>query len=330
MTRLACSFVLLIAMLGCDDTDSTQPPDSGTVVTPDSGTAMPPDGGEIGAAETALFAAMNEADYDTLDEVIAKLDAAHAGAPGDNRTTFLLGIAHLWKVAEAARYPETAATVSAMHGPLVGRYLGQAHGRDPQNAVHAGFFGVFQWDFGRILGNDEMAAQGQALIDQAAATFPEFGLFLQVLAYRQLPVTDPNFQAGVDALWQWMDVCMQATIDRENPDIEPYLTEELIDGFTGERVFCWESERVPNAVKGAYLYGGDLLVKNGNVTAARVMYENAKLIPGYDSWPHRDAIEARLVDDLNARAALYQDSDPTNDPPQGKQPYSCTVCHQSM
>ena len=86
---------------------------------------------------------------------------------------------------------------------------------------------------------------------------------------------------------------------------------------------------MPNAAKGAYLVAGDVLIKQGEVAAGRVMYENATQVPGYDSWPHRDAIESRLAEDLEARAALYAGADPATWPAHGKPPLSCTLCHQT-
>jgi hypothetical protein len=287
------------------------------------------DGDDSEAAADALFDGMKRGDYASADDIIAGLDEAHAQNPDDAHMTFLLGAAHLWRVAEGARDPEHDVEITQTHAPLVGQLFGEALQRDPANAVPAGFFGLFLFDSGLAFGDPAMQGQGEALLGQAAAAHPEFGLFSQALALRNVPVDDPRLQKAVDAFWQWLDVCMGAPVDRADPDLSAFLTPDMIASFTGPRAFCWETSKVPNAAKGTLLIGADLLVKAGAVDAARVMYQNATRVPNYASWPHRDTVDARLTEDLTARAALYRDADPTNDPVQGVPPFTCTVCHEA-
>jgi hypothetical protein len=54
-----------------------------------------------------------------------------------------------------------------------------------------------------------------------------------------------------------------------------------------------------------------LLVKAGQVEAARVVYANAKYAQSYSSWPYRSELEAVASSDLYARAALYANNDPS-------------------
>jgi len=62
---------------------------------------------------------------------------------------------------------------------------------------------------------------------------------------------------------------------------------------------------------------GYALVKAGQVDVARIVYANAKYADNYAAWPYRQVLESKLASDLNARAALYADNDPMNDPPDG-------------
>lgn len=71
------------------------------------------------------------------------------------------------------------------------------------------------------------------------------------------------------------------------------------------------------------------MVKQGNVAAARVAYNNVKLFAEYRDWPYRDILQDRLSSDLDAKAALYRDADPSNDPAIGGEEVNrrCVVCH---
>ena len=65
------------------------------------------------------------------------------------------------------------------------------------------------------------------------------------------------------------------------------------------------------------------------LAAARVAYKNVTMIREYPSWPYRQLVEDRLTTDLDVRAALYQDEDPSNDPPFAGNEINrrCTICH---
>ena len=54
--------------------------------------------------------------------------------------------------------------------------------------------------------------------------------------------------------------------------------------------------------------------KAGQTSLARIAYTNATLLPTYSAWPYRPMLVDRLAT-LDARAALYADHDPNNDPP---------------
>ena len=64
--------------------------------------------------------------------------------------------------------------------------------------------------------------------------------------------------------------------------------------------------------------------------AARVMYANVKYADNYATWPYRDVLETIAGSDLNARAALYADADPKNDPPLSVPNRSCVYCHATV
>lgn len=72
---------------------------------------------------------------------------------------------------------------------------------------------------------------------------------------------------------------------------------------------------------------GNGLVKAGQVEAAKAIYHNAHYAANYDAWPYRGVLESIENSDLNARAALYADNNPKNDPPLGVPNRGCSYCH---
>jgi hypothetical protein len=279
-------------------------------------------------AETDLFAAMNVGAYSDLEVIIERLEQARAAEPDDPRHSFVLGAALQWKLAESGREPGNELAIVQTYGPRFGQAMGEAFERSGDPLI-GGFLGLNLLDVGFQTGDPELVAQGESLLGGAVGAVPEFGLFARALAHRGLPVDDQRFSGAIDDVFAWLELCTGAAIDRADPDLDGVLTGELIASFTGTRVFCWESERVPHAAKGAFLTGGDLLAKAGDADAARVMYENARLVPGYERWPFRDVLESRLAEDLDARGALYRDEDPGNDPPLLSPPFNCGFCHQA-
>jgi hypothetical protein len=75
---------------------------------------------------------------------------------------------------------------------------------------------------------------------------------------------------------------------------------------------------------------GNGLVKAGQVDAARVVYNNARLADNYATWPYRYVLETIASSDLNARSDLYADGNPSNDPPLGVPNRGCSYCHAQV
>jgi len=71
-------------------------------------------------------------------------------------------------------------------------------------------------------------------------------------------------------------------------------------------------------------------VKAGQVNVARIVYQNAKYASNYATWPYRQVLESIEASDLNARAALYADSNRLNDPPLGVPNRGCVYCHATV
>jgi hypothetical protein len=179
---------------------------------------------------------------------------------------------------------------------------------------------------GRAMGNDGLVQQGIGILNQAVAAWPEFNLFCLGLAYDQLPAFHPDYGKAVDAALDNVDACLGEHVDRDVPDISKYLGQATTEG---PKRACWNTWLAPHNAEGFYLWVGDLLVKQGKVAAAKVMYANVPRIAEYAQWPYRHLLDDRMRSDLDAKAALYQDADPKNDPPFGGEEENrrCVVCH---
>jgi hypothetical protein len=72
---------------------------------------------------------------------------------------------------------------------------------------------------------------------------------------------------------------------------------------------------------------GNGLVKAGQVEVAKIVYADARYAKNYASWPYRQILESITASDLKARAALYDNDDPGDDPPLAVPNRSCVYCH---
>ena len=125
-----------------------------------------------------------------------------------------------------------------------------------------------------------------------------------------------------------LDACIGTQIDRANPDMKPYL--QLVTSVGRKKACWWEGDIAPYGFEGLTLNLGNGLVKAGRVDVAKVMYANARYAGNYSTWPYRGVLEAVAASDLNARAALYADDDPGNDPTLSVPNRSCVYCHATV
>ncbi len=212
--------------------------------------------------------------------------------------------------------------------PLLEVGFTSARDANPDDPRVPCWLGLTQIATGQFLGNQGLIDEGYATIDVGVEAYPEFNLFCRALAYGGLPTADPDFQIAIDSLYETLDLCFGEAVDRDVPDITPYLDQATSEG---DKRVCWNDAIAPHNAEGFYLFFGDLLVKNGDLEAANVVYEDARLVAEYDAWPFKAVLEGRLTEDLAARSALYQDDVATNDPPlgAGDASHGCTTCHAS-
>jgi hypothetical protein len=295
-----------------------------------------------GTSEAAIhqfWAIYHGNDYDAIPQVQNQLEGAIQLDP-DNPTLYaLLGATHFWHIGEFARDRNwredqnilsqdmpTAASLfeKAFHldyySPHLTGYINDDH--------LPGYWGITTVHTGQQDQNPDVIAKGDSILDFAAYQFPEFNNFNRWAAHNTDPKDSDSYKKALDSLWQTIDACIGTQIDRANPDMKPYL--QLVTSVGRKKACWWEGDIAPYGFEGLTLNLGNGLVKAGRVDAAKVMYANARYAGNYSTWPYRGVLEAVAASDLNARAALYADDDPGNDPTLSVPNRSCVYCHATV
>lgn len=274
-------------------------------------------------AITAFWDAFHASDYEAIDGVIAEIDSARKATPNDPDLEFFSAHAHLWQLAEWSRAPERpeAGQVAAVREAVTG--FRKAAALRPDDARVPCWLGLLELQTGRLFEDPEMMAQGVANLEYTTAAFPEFGHFCEILAYWDQPRDSPEFARAVEAGWNSIDVCLEAPINRANPDVGPYLDQATLEG---PRSVCWNGAAAPHNEEGYWLVMGDLFTRAGDAALARRMYDNARARDSYAGWPFKGLLEDRL-NRLDERMAAFTDDDAANDPELLSSNSGCVLCH---
>lgn len=291
------------------------------------------------AAIERFWAIYHGNDYAAIPQVENELESAIQLDPNNLTLYALLGATHFWHVGESTRDPnqEQDQSIFQQDMPTAAGLFGKALNLDyytPHligyvNDDHLpGYWGITTVHTGQQDQNSNLIAYGDNILDFAAYQFPEFNNFNRWAAHNTDPKDSDTYKKALDSLWQGLDSCAAGRVDRANPDLKPYLN--LVTGVGRKKACWWEGNIAPYSFEGYMLNLGNGLVKAGQVDAAKVIFANAKYASNYSTWPYRAVLEAIAASDLNARAALYADADPSNDPPLSVPNRSCVYCHATV
>jgi hypothetical protein len=305
---------------------------------PGSGQSQDPGRASRGsdAAISQFWTIFHNNDYAAIPAVQAQLQAAIERDSANVTLQALLGATHFWHAGEYTRDPNPNLQVLQQDLPAAIQLFRSAMNLDygPHAVGYAyndhlpGFLGVTTVHAGQMTGNPALITQGDLMLSYAVYQFPEFNNFNRWAAHNSDPNTSNSYQAALDSLWQAIDTCAGTTVDRTNPDLKPYLSLETSNGRKG--ACWWGNAMAPYSFEGFMLNLGNGLVKAGKVDAAKIVYANARYAANYASWPYRAVLESIAASDLNARAALYNDSNSANDPPLAVPSRSCVYCHATV
>lgn len=275
-------------------------------------------------ANDAFWSALHAGAYDQIPAVKEQLQRAYLADPFDAVTTAHLGFLHLWRIAERERLeqPQASLTDDML---LSERYFREAveMTHDPR---YLGFLAGTELANGTIHKDERVLRTGFFRMNDAVAAFPQFNLFSRGYGRSGFAYDSERYKQGVEDMWTNIESCFGSKLDRTNPDYTPFMVQETTEG---EKRVCWNGWIAPHNHEGFALNLGDMLVKQGDVKAARRMYENAKLSKTYAKWPYRDTLEQRIAD---AEANVEYFRLPADKQPKGHRmmfnsQMNCSGCH---
>ncbi len=289
------------------------------------------------AAIKWFWTAYHGNDYQAIPHVQIELRRAIENDP-DNPTLYaLLGATYFWHVGEAARDTVPDDPTLAQDMPNAVDFFGKALQLDYYtkhligyvNDDHLpGYLGITTFHLGQQYKDSALMEKGNALLDFAVYQFPEFNNFNRWAAHNADAKDSETYKKALESLWEGLDSCVAGHVDRANPDLRPYF--DLLTSVGRKKSCWWEGDLAPYSFEGYLLNLGNGLVKAGQVETAKIIFANIKYAGNYSTWPYRQYLEQELNSDLYARAALYADDNPANDPPLGIPNRSCSYCHATV
>jgi hypothetical protein len=252
------------------------------------------------AATIAFRAALDSGDRSKRAAAIDALDAAAKDHPQEEELHLLLGLAHLWRLAEPLPGEDQGTT--QLNSALGARdHLKTAKQLCPTDARIAAWLGPIQVQMGRRLNDQKTINEGLAILDEGIAAYPSFVLFSRLLVYADQPRTSAEFQQALDAVLANIDACDKAPGD-------PACT----------------NLTVPHNAEGGALFLGDVVSKGGLATEARAAYMGAMQGASWATYMYKDTIVERLAN-LDARIKQYESG---NDPASAwTATNQCALCH---
>lgn len=270
-----------------------------------SGDAIPCPGAE---GERAFWAQLNTL-AGTSDASVALFDQATTDIPTDGRSWFLKGMMHMYRQSQDLDIDSPSQFVLD-EVALARTALDTAVPLLADDTRIPGFAGSAAY-IHALVNNDAVAEQDaiDAMRDSIIA-YPIFNSFnfTGTVGLYVLP-GDPLFAEAIGYVDDGIDSGC-------SPFNEPRI--------------CGNAGRALRNVEGSMLLFGDLYAKAGDEAAALGAYNLGLTILNLDPVPYgwQAEYDDRLAN-LSARIALYQDADPSNDPPViGQSPNEgCIFCH---
>jgi hypothetical protein len=107
-----------------------------------------------------------------------------------------------------------------------------------------------------------------------------------------------DLKGAYAVIWEMMDFCAGAPLDRSNPDVDTYVDRANKSDLRHRE--CYSGYHATHGTEGTLLIAGDLAALNGNASGAARMYAGMKRATNYGTWALRDLAERRISGDLAA------------------------------
>jgi hypothetical protein len=270
------------------------------------------------------YEALIAGNHEILPRLVPSMDALFEQRPEDGVVAFYSGIVHLWSLTRGRQDPNRDLPSMALEADAAIKSFERAVALRPTSEHAAAFLGVALLAVGDSIGNEVQIEEGRRVLDGAVPLHPAYVNGVRGIAFGGLPRSHPLFAEAEAALFATVEAC-----GYEGGGEHGLRFAYPPGALPSARRVCNDSGLVAHVWEGLFLTFGDVVVKRGDADRARVLYANARSAPDYDRWILRDVLEDRIAG-ADARAQLYLDDDPANDPPtwmEGDQ--VCVGCHAS-
>lgn len=274
----------------------------------------------VGAlGEAAFWDVLNQVDHSEANQqaTLALLDKAARRDRQDGRSRFLIGMLHLYRFGQQVVTYDNVSEAARADAHAAVQWFDEALPLLWDSATLTGdsrvigFVGAAKFARGVIENDAALQAEALQILDVALQVNAFFNVFDLIPIIQTLPPNDPRFAAAYNHVISYL----------ENP--------ETLACVGTQPELCANAGMAPSNISGSLTLFGDMYAKGGNLANATQWYTLANaLTPA--TWPFKPILTARLAD-VAGRVALYQDSDPTNDPPIiGAGAENCAVCHTRL
>jgi hypothetical protein len=236
--------------------------------------------------------------------------------PHDGRSRFLLAMMHLYRfgqqvtdyAAASAAAKAELRSANAAFAKAVPLLWNDATATGDSRVP--GFAAAAEYLEGVVDGDATLRSRGFADLERAIALNPFFNVFDAIPVLQATTPHDPLFEAAY-------------------AKVNAYLNDpETLACVSTQPEICANAGFAPHNIQGSLTLFGDVSLKHGDLASARTWYTLAAAVPGTSTWPFKPILDDRLAH-ADARAALYEDADPSNDPPVvGAGHEACAVCHR--
>ncbi|MBS2017544.1 MAG: hypothetical protein JST00_31975 [Deltaproteobacteria bacterium] len=263
--------------------------------------------------------------YEAIPETLDRLTAVYLDNPNDAETAAHIGFLHIWRIAESARQPNLAPSITD-HVVLAHKYFGEAVQLAPSDVRFQGFLASLELMEGNIHKDEKLTRRGYFDLMDAKDAWPEFNLFTAGYVMSGLPHTESRYADAVEYQWETLDRCANEKVDRKTGAFGKYMALETKEG---PKRACWNSWIAPHNFEGFFLNMGDMIVKQGDVATARQVYAQAKHSKTYASWPYREVLEKR-IEEAETNVPRFRKPPRTEKerPMMGDSAFTCMACHQ--
>jgi hypothetical protein len=253
----------------------------------------------------ATLGAMN---FDGRTDAIEALTTATKDHPESAEARLLLGLGHLWAIAEPPEGADLATIGKAAFE--ANTQLEKAYELCPTDHRIPAWLGPIQARMGETLKDEAMFQKGIAVLDKGIAEYPAFVLFSRMLVYANRPKTDPEFQKALSAVIDNIGACEAAPTDTS--------LHLILDPA------CNNSPHAYHNIEGSSVFLGDVFAKAGLKEDAARSYTFAKLSPNFADWQWQDLLDERIAT-LDERVASYEAGGPTDEA--WNRTDQCSMCH---